>query len=48
MISVKNIQVCYGQSVVIPDLSFTAPQGEILGIIGRNGMGKSTLCRKDG
>ena len=45
MISVKNIQVCYGQSVVIPDLSFTAPQGEILGIIGRNGMGKSTLFR---
>ena len=45
MISVKNIQVCYGQSVVIPDLSFTAPHGEILGIIGRNGMGKSTLFR---
>ena len=45
MISVKNLQVCYGQSVVIPDMSFTAPQGEILGIIGRNGMGKSTLFR---
>ena len=45
MISVNNLQVCYGQSVVIPDMSFTAPQGEILGIIGRNGMGKSTLFR---
>lgn len=45
MISVKNLQVCYGQSVVIPDMSFTAPQGEILGIVGRNGMGKSTLFR---
>ena len=45
MISVTNLQVCYGQSVVIPDMSFTAPQGEILGIIGRNGMGKSTLFR---
>ncbi|MBX3743364.1 MAG: urea ABC transporter ATP-binding subunit UrtE [Akkermansiaceae bacterium] len=45
MISVKNIQVCYGQSVVIPDMSFTAPKGEILGIVGRNGMGKSTLFR---
>jgi urea transport system ATP-binding protein len=45
MISVKNLQVCYGQSVVIPDMSFTAPEGEILGIIGRNGMGKSTLFR---
>lgn len=45
MISVKNLQVCYGQSVVIPDLSLSAEQGEILGIIGRNGMGKSTLFR---
>ena len=45
MIAVKNLQVCYGQSVVIPDMSFTAPQGEILGIVGRNGMGKSTLFR---
>lgn len=45
MIAVKNLQVCYGQSVVIPDMSFSAPQGEILGIIGRNGMGKSTLFR---
>ena len=45
MISVTNLQVCYGQSVVIPDMSFNAPQGEILGIVGRNGMGKSTLFR---
>ncbi|MFT3991942.1 MAG: urea ABC transporter ATP-binding subunit UrtE [Luteolibacter sp.] len=45
MITVKNIQVAYGQSVVIPDMSFTAQKGEILGIIGRNGMGKSTLFR---
>ncbi len=45
MISVSNLQVCYGQSVVIPNMSFTAPKGEILGIIGRNGMGKSTLFR---
>jgi urea transport system ATP-binding protein len=45
MIAVKHLQVSYGQSVVIPDMSFTAPQGEILGIIGRNGMGKSTLFR---
>ena len=45
MISVTNLQVSYGQSVVILDMSFTAPQGEILGIVGRNGMGKSTLFR---
>ncbi len=45
MISVNQLQVSYGQSLVIPDMSFTAPKGEILGIVGRNGMGKSTLFR---
>lgn len=45
MISVSNLQVSYGQSVVIPDMSFSASEGQILGIIGRNGMGKSTLFR---
>ncbi len=45
MISVKNLAVSYGQSLVIPDLSFSAAPGEILGIVGRNGMGKSTLFR---
>jgi urea transport system ATP-binding protein len=45
MISITNLQVSYGQSVVIPDMSFSASEGQILGIIGRNGMGKSTLFR---
>lgn len=45
MIAVENLQVTYGQSVVIPDMSFSAAEGEILGIVGRNGMGKSTLFR---
>ena len=45
MLSVQNIAVSYGQSNVIPDLSFSAASGEILGIVGRNGMGKSTLFR---
>ena len=45
MISVTNLQAGYGQSVVIPDMSFSAAEGQILGIVGRNGMGKSTLFR---
>jgi len=45
MLDVKHLQVAYGQSIVIPDLSLAAEQGEILGIVGRNGMGKSTLFR---
>ena len=45
MLSIQNLQAGYGQSVVIPDMSFSASQGQILGIVGRNGMGKSTLFR---
>lgn len=45
MIEVENLKVAYGQSVVIPDISFAAEKGEILGIVGRNGMGKTTLFR---
>jgi urea transport system ATP-binding protein len=45
MFNIQNIRVSYGQSVVISDMSFQAKEGEILGIVGRNGMGKSTLFR---
>ncbi|MEK0447120.1 MAG: urea transporter ATP-binding subunit UrtE [Verrucomicrobiota bacterium] len=45
MLSVNEIQVSYGQSVVIRNMSFQAAKGEIVGIVGRNGMGKTTLFR---
>ena len=45
MLSIESIEVSYGQSVVIRDLSFRAAKGEIVGVIGRNGMGKTTLFR---
>lgn len=45
MLNIQNLQVTYGQSVVIPDMTFNVKPGEILGIIGRNGMGKTTLFR---
>jgi urea transport system ATP-binding protein len=45
MLDVANIQVAYGQSQAIEDLSFQASQGEIVAIMGRNGMGKTTLFK---
>lgn len=45
MLSVSNLAVSYGQSRVIPDLSFTAAPMETVAIMGRNGMGKTTLMK---
>ncbi|MGV6817086.1 MAG: urea ABC transporter ATP-binding subunit UrtE [Thiotrichales bacterium] len=45
MLSVENLHVCYGQSEVIHGLNFDVPQNETLAIMGRNGMGKTTLFK---
>ncbi|MFT5084796.1 MAG: urea transport system ATP-binding protein [Lentisphaeria bacterium] len=45
MLDVSNMKVCYGQSEVIHGLDFSVPQNETLAIMGRNGMGKTTLFK---
>ena len=45
MLAVKNLDVAYGQSRVIHDISFEAKPGETIAIMGRNGMGKTTLMK---
>lgn len=39
----RNVSVSYGDQEVLHDLSFSAPQGSTLAIVGRTGSGKSTL-----
>jgi len=45
MLAINHLEVSYGQSKVIHDLNFTVGAQEILAIMGRNGMGKTTLLK---
>src|SRR4051812_17627526 len=45
MLNISDLKVSYGQSEVIHNVSFGAKKGEILAIMGRNGMGKTTLLK---
>jgi urea transport system ATP-binding protein len=45
MFQFDQLRVCYGQSEVIPSLSMNLGENEIVGIMGRNGMGKTTLLK---
>jgi ABC-2 type transport system ATP-binding protein len=42
VIQLINVQKNFGQRVAVDDLSFTVGQGEIFGLLGHNGAGKST------
>jgi urea transport system ATP-binding protein len=45
MLNVDSIRVCYGESEVIGSLSLRATGGEVLAVMGLNGMGKTTLMK---
>ena len=45
MLEVRNLNVAYGQSEVLHGVNFAVAPGEIVAIVGRNGMGKSTLMK---
>ena len=45
MLNISELKTGYGQSEVIHAVSFAARKTEILAIMGRNGMGKTTLLK---
>ena len=48
MLNVDKIHTYYGLSHILFDVSLTVSQGEIVGLLGRNGAGKSTTMRSIG
>ena len=45
MLAATQIDVRYGDSQVVRSVSFTLAEGETLAVMGRNGMGKTTLFK---
>ena len=42
-LTVENLTCCYGDIVAADNVSFTVSEGEIFGLIGANGAGKTTI-----
>jgi ATPase subunit of ABC transporter with duplicated ATPase domains len=45
VIEFKNVSKSYGDQMLMKDVSFQVPKGAIVGIVGPNGTGKTTLMR---
>jgi branched-chain amino acid transport system ATP-binding protein len=43
LLALDNVTAGYGESVVLEDVSFSMEEGSSLALLGRNGVGKSTL-----
>ena len=44
-IEVRNVRKCYGSVVALDDVTLTVGQGEVFGLIGSDGAGKTSLYR---
>src|SRR5258705_2649275 len=45
MLSVEHLQAAYGPAQVLFDITFRIGGGEVVALLGRNGMGKTTTIR---
>lgn len=45
LLIVENLRARYGDSVAVHDVSFSVAEGDLFGILGANGAGKTTILR---
>ena len=45
MIEVKNLVRKYGEFAAVDDVSFEIANGEVVGLLGHNGAGKTTIMK---
>ena len=45
MLAIQSLSVAYGESVVLSQVNMEIPQGQVVCLMGRNGVGKTTLLK---
>lgn len=45
MLQVSQLQAGYDETIILRDVHFEIPKGKIVGLLGRNGVGKTTLMK---
>src|SRR3954469_15457250 len=45
MVTVRQLSVAYGGTIAVRNATFVVPKGEVLGLIGSNGAGKTSIMR---
>jgi len=43
LLTIQGLRAGYGEAVVLPNMSLSLPEGQVLALLGRNGTGKTTL-----
>ena len=46
LVKITNLNKNYGNKQVLKDINLTIPKGKIIGLLGKNGTGKSTLIKQ--
>lgn len=45
MLEIKGLTAYYGESEILHDINLSVPDGKIIALVGRNGVGKTTTLK---